>query len=90
MVFSLVLAGLTVTANVNPSLKMPGLAWEVNVNHLFADVEYDLCPQDVAIVEKIYLLNSIFGVTLAATMLDGSLYYFKTWKPFWETKANNV
>ena len=41
MVFSLVLAGLTVTANVNPSLEMPGLAWEVRFNHLFANIKYD-------------------------------------------------
>ena len=43
---------------------------------------------DLAIVEKIYLLNSIFAVTLAATILDAFLFYTKTWKPFWEAEAN--
>ena len=41
----------------------------------------------MAIVEKIYLLNYIFAVTLAAYILDVILFYFKTWKPFWEAKA---
>ena len=42
---------------------------------------------DVAIVEKIYLLNSIYAVTLAAYILNAFLIYFKTWKPFWEAVA---
>ena len=41
----------------------------------------------MAIVEKIYLLNSIFAITLVATILDALLFYFKTWKPFWEAYA---
>ena len=39
------------------------------------------------IVEKIYLLDSLYGVTLAAGVLDAVLFYSKTWKPFWEAKA---
>ena len=46
-----------------------------------------LIQQDLAIVEKIYLLNSIFVVTLAAYILDVVLFYLKTWKPFWEAEA---
>ena len=42
---------------------------------------------DLAIVEKIYLLNSIYVVTLAAYILNAFLIYFKTWKPFWEAEA---
>ena len=42
----------------------------------------------MAIVEKIYLLNSIFAVTLAAAILDALLFYTKTWRPFWEAEAN--
>ena len=41
----------------------------------------------MAIVEKIYLLNSIFAITLVATILDIILFYRKTWKPFREAKA---
>ena len=33
------------------------------------------------------LLNSIFAITLVATILDIILFYSKTWKPFWEAKA---
>ena len=43
--------------------------------------------QDLAIVEKIYLLNSIYAVTLTATILDAIFFYFNTWKPFWEAEA---
>ena len=42
---------------------------------------------DVAIVEKIYLLNYIFAVTMLATVINAVRFYLKTWKPFWETKA---
>ena len=42
---------------------------------------------DVAIVEKIYLLNFIFAVTMAATVIQTIIFYLKTWKPFWEAKA---
>ena len=45
---------------------------------------------DVAIVEKIYLLNYIFAVTMAATIIETVLFYLKTWKPFWEVKANAI
>ena len=42
----------------------------------------------MAIVQKIYLLDSIFIVTLVAYIADVFLFYFKTWKPFWATKAS--
>ena len=41
----------------------------------------------MAIVEKIYLLNSIFAVTMTGYLLSQALFYFKTWIPFWEAKA---
>ena len=90
LILTLLLTDLTITANVHPSLKMPGIAWEVCLKYLFLDSnrfsqEHRL--SDVAIVEKVYLLNSIFTVTLAAYILDTFLFYFKTWKPFWEAEA---
>ena len=42
---------------------------------------------ELAIVEKIYLLNSIFAVTLAANILDFILFYTKTWNPFRAARA---
>ena len=37
LTLAMVLTALTITANVHPSLKMPGLAWEVSVNNLFSN-----------------------------------------------------
>ena len=34
LTLAMVLTALTITANVHPSLKMPGLAWEVSENKL--------------------------------------------------------
>ena len=42
----------------------------------------------MAIVEKIYILNYIFAVTVAATVIKAVLFYLKTWKPFWKAKAS--
>ena len=35
LIFSLVLTGLTITANLHPSLKMPGLDWQVSGNNFY-------------------------------------------------------
>ena len=45
---------------------------------------------DMAIVEKIYLLNYIFAVIMVATAMKAVLFYLKTWKPFWEAKAKAI
>ena len=87
----LVLTSLTITANVHPSLKMTGLLWEVSVNNLLLKSkpnQQEHCLADLAIVAKIHLLNSIFGVTLVATILKTAFYYFKVWKPFQEAKVS--
>ena len=49
---TIILAGVTITANVAPDLELPGLFWE---GHKLSDL---------AIVEKIYLLNLTFLVVL--------------------------
>ena len=82
---------LTITANVHPSLKLPGLAlWKVIRIFLFLKSKLNQQEHrfsEMAIVEKIYLLNSIFAVTMTGYLLSQALFYFKTWVPFWEAKA---
>ena len=69
---------------------MSGLLWKVRVIHI--SLESRSYPQenrlsDLAIVEKIYLLNYIFALTLVAYILRVIIYYVKIWRPFQEAKA---
>ena len=90
MIFNLLLTALTIAANVHPSLKMSGLLWKVIIKYI--SLESRSYPQehrlsDLAIVEKIYLLNYIFALTLVAYFLRVIIYYVKIWRPFQEAKA---
>ena len=61
----IVLTGLTITANVAPDLELPGLFWE---GHKLSDI---------AIVEKIHLLNATLLVVILALILQTSLLYVR-------------
>ena len=61
----ILLTKLTFDANFAPDLELPGLFWE---GHKLSDI---------AIVEKIYLLNATFLVVILALILQASLLYVR-------------